>query len=125
MQKYILKIIYGKPLTYSSNELYAEANILDVRQLFAMQIVISVYRGKINLTVADHPYSTRNKEHIRPKASKTIGKRVYTYLAPRIYDLLPTGAKKSKNLNQFKRQSNFWIRDCGRGKINKIINQFY
>ena len=62
LQRKILKLISNKESMYSSNALYKELNILDIRQLFYLKVAIKAHFKRNNLTPIGHNYSTRGKE---------------------------------------------------------------
>lgn len=62
MQKWIVRIIHGKKITYPSEPLYQKSKILDTRQLYTLKIIISIFKRNIILRGKEHTYTTRNKD---------------------------------------------------------------
>lgn len=92
LQKKCLKIMYNKENTYPSDSLFAEARVLDVRQIFMYNILIYLYKDKKNLQKIDHMYETRHKTKDNVQfttTKKSIGQRCYAYLSRRIFNSLP------------------------------------
>lgn len=61
MQKRILKIMYRKEPTFSSNLLFVQARIFDVRQIFLNNILTHIHKNKNLLNNIDHEHFTRKK----------------------------------------------------------------
>nr|CAH7765302.1 unnamed protein product [Callosobruchus chinensis] len=59
MQKYIMKIIYKKPRTFPSDELFRFTKLLDIRQLYTQALLIYQYKHKEQIHKLHHNYSTR------------------------------------------------------------------
>ncbi|KAJ8983405.1 hypothetical protein NQ317_005870 [Molorchus minor] len=72
-QKWTIKIMHNKNYTYPSEELYKEAKILDLRQLYARSLLLRQYKLKPNINMyPNYNYDTRNKETMKfPKTAKT------------------------------------------------------
>lgn len=128
MQKWIIKIIYNKCYTYPSDDLYAEARILDIRQLFARSLILRLYTEKQknnnNLHGRNHNYETRNKNTFKtPKTEKTIGQRCHLYLSPILYNKLPSKVKEINSYNLFKNKVSKWLIETNRHEIRNAIDQ--
>lgn len=67
MQKRILKIMYRKEPTFSSNLLFVQARIFDVRQIFFNNILTHIHKNKNLLNNIDHEHFTRKKKNITLK----------------------------------------------------------
>lgn len=104
IQKRFIKIMLRKELTYPSNELYQEANLLDPRQLFFLNISIYQHKNQNQLQPVPYTYNTRNKHlsYIIPFPHKTIYQRGYLYLAPKLFSSLPAELKSEQKLSVFK-----------------------
>ena len=61
IQKWILKIIYGKEITYPSDELFSLANVLDIRQLSCLSLILE-QKKNMNKSDIQHNYQTRYRE---------------------------------------------------------------
>lgn len=101
LQKRFLKIIYNKDYYYSTELLYNESKLLTVRKLYCKALLIYQFKQIKNITeqtdlTLSYSYRTRNKEKgklLVPRAQKTIGQKSFTYLAPRLYNNVPTTFK--------------------------------
>lgn len=123
LQKWFLKIIFNREITYPSNELFTEAGVMDVRQLFCFAIATEYYKNKSEIKYRDHSYETRYKNIIceKPKISKAVGERSYAYLLLKLQDLLPQEVKDSPNVSVFKRRVKQWIHTTPREYINQFV----
>lgn len=114
IQKWLLRVIYSKPLLFPSDELYAMSGVMNPHQLYITQILSAVFSGKIDLQPIECSYETRNKNCIfTPRAEKRIGQRCFSYLAPRIYREIPRELRNEKNIGKRKRLIKEWIRHRG------------
>lgn len=124
LQKWILKIIYGKERNYPSNELYKESGICDVRQLFSLSILKYTFKNKTLLEKINHNYETRYRDEYRsPFCSKAVGQRSVPYIAPKLYSILPTNVQNITKFVNFKNQVKTWILQTPRQVIDSVINQ--
>lgn len=123
IQKKILKIMLGKENTYASNELFQDAQVLDIRQLYFLHVVTRQYSYNSELKPIDHIYETRYKQHAvkTQVAAKSVGQRSHAYLAPRFYNYLPLDIKNSVSLNIFKRKVKHLILEKERSEIHRLI----
>lgn len=125
IQKWVLKIIYNKNLTYPTSNLYNECGVLDLRQLFFLYISIYTHKNKNSITNIEHKYNTRYKQNscFESRSEKTIGQRNYTYLSPRVYNKLPNDIKIIKKIHVFKKKVKLWLLETPRQDIYNLINQ--
>lgn len=90
IQRKFLKVLLNKPPRYSSDLLYEESGVFDIRQLFYKSLVLYQYKERGDLLRSSHDYITRNRnKYITPFASKSIGQRSYKYLGPTVFNSLP------------------------------------
>lgn len=124
IQKWLLRIIYGKPLLYPSDELFAVSRVMNPHQLFVQQILNGISEQKIQLQLTECEYETRNKtnQYLTPRAGKRIGQRCFAYLAPRIYAAVPKELKNITTLIKKRKRLKNWVIDKGRRYFNSIIN---
>lgn len=125
MQRWILRIIYGKPLMFSNDSLYRESGMLDIRQLFCLSMLINMKKSKITSDPVDHCYNTRNRSSSLniPRCEKNIGQRCCNYLAPKVFNQLPSYIKKLNSLSLFRKMSRKWIVSIGRSGLIALISQ--
>lgn len=124
IQKKILKIIYGKEITYSSDLLYKETKAFDIRQLYFYCNCIRQFKQKNQHPTISHNCNTRNKENKYQTniARKTIGQRCFSYLAPRIYNVLPLEIRKIFSFNIFKKRCKDYIHKMPRKFVHDQID---
>lgn len=112
-QNAILKIILSKPFLYPTSQLYKEADLCTVRQLFIISAVRYAYLQK-NVILINHNYATRaktNQQLQTSKAYKTIGQRTETYVASRFFNLLPEWLQTKPSLHSFTRSLKKYLID--------------
>lgn len=125
LQKWILKVMHGKPITFSSDELFRISGVLDVRQLYAFKIFTSIFQRKISIKKIEHQYCTRNRDILLEslKCRRRIGQRSCNYLAPKLYSSLPKQLKDIKIYKTFKISIKQWMINGRRNFIADIINR--
>ncbi|KAJ8949945.1 hypothetical protein NQ317_011060 [Molorchus minor] len=64
IQKMFIKIIYNRNNVYSSDLLYTESKILDVRQIFLYKMLILQHKKRTDLIPIQHEYNTRHKKKL-------------------------------------------------------------
>lgn len=123
LQKWILKIIYSKNITYPSDALYTENKIFDIRQLYSLTLLTYNFKHKDEYEKIKHNYETRYKEgkFKTPKSKKTIGQRSFVYLIPRLYNRLPTSLTNIRNIELFRKKIKLWLHSLPRKEIKDII----
>lgn len=123
IQKKFLKIMLNKVNTYPSDNLYIDANVLDIRQLFYYTVVINLYNKKNTLRPVDHTYQTRTREvsYRTPFSVKSIGQRSVSYLSPRFYNFLPDEVKNINSFNLFKKRVKIFILGTNRIDLHKLV----
>ena len=108
IQKWILKIIYNKPKLYSSDSLYKESKKMDIKQLFAYNIIIYNFKNKNLITFINHKYNTRQKNiTLKNKNKKKVANKHFLNIIPYIYDKLPNSLREIKSLKVFKKKLKF------------------
>lgn len=103
-QNYILKIIYRKSKLYPTVDLYS-GDVLDVRSIYILDTCLFVRKHNKLKTYVEHSYDTRakmNKQLQIPNSSKNVNQRFLNYLAPKIFNLIPTEIRDLPSLNKFK-----------------------
>lgn len=122
VQKWILKVIHQKKKNYPSDDLFKEAMVLDIRQLYSLNVLLRQPRHDY-ISFLDHHYSTRNKFNIcrKAKCRKAIGQRSYIYQGQKLYDVLPPSIKEIANSYSYKRKVKQWLFDTSRKVIADIL----
>lgn len=102
--------------------LYQESNILDIRQLFYININITQYINKNELLTFTHKYKTRQqKKYKKPLMHKSVGQRCYKYLGPKLFNTLPDEIKNERTLHSFKRKIKINVNGFTRKEIQDLI----
>lgn len=124
VQKWIIRIIYDKDVTYPSNALFEESGLFDIRQLFALKTLLNMHQGKLKLESVNHTYQTRNKKNTFaiPKCEKRIGQRSLEFIGTKIYNSLPDSVKSIQQYSRFKIGIKRWLQTTERNVIHNIIN---
>ncbi|KAF0764986.1 RNA-directed DNA polymerase from mobile element jockey [Aphis craccivora] len=92
-----LKIIYHKPRLHSSKNLYSEAKLLTVKQLYYKKTLY--YMSKKNLIQpVVHTYNTRTEKLIYPKMNTTKYYNSYMITGLKLYEKIPISIKKLSKL---------------------------
>lgn len=125
IQKLILKIIWFKKITHSTELLFTETQLFDIRQLYAIKAIYNLSRNDRPLKnqEIDHSYSTRNKAMLiynLPANKKSQGKRSYEFLVIKIYNIIPHSIKTQKLNYHYKKSVKLWVTNS-RAKINKVF----
>lgn len=107
IQKWIIKIIYGKPITYPTEKLYELSRVCSVRQLHGRALLSYQH----NQGIPPKDYMEIRGNHLQlPKIKKTVAQRSFIYLAPLLYNQLPVDIKETKNNRTFNRRVKTWIK---------------
>lgn len=123
IQKWILKIMFKKDITYPTDDLFQMAKVADIRQLFCIAILIEQKKTK-NKKEIKHKYETRYKQDsfVTPTTQKTLCQRCFTYLGPRTYNELPLEIKKINSVGLFRKKVKNYIQNLPRMEIYKLID---
>lgn len=121
-QRRFIKFIYSKSARYPSNQLYTEAKMLDLRQLYFLSVCIRYHTHKHSSKLPTHSYDTRQGQYfVVPFMTKTVSQRSYSYLAPKLYNTIPQDLKKILNIHRFKKHLKQYI--IGNNRVN--IRSFF
>lgn len=125
IQKWILKIIHNKKRTYPSDQLFQLSQVLDIRQLYVLKILTNVHASKIKLNKVDYLHNTRQKDQAYKtiRSNKRIGQRSASYLAPRIFAVVPSNLRYTINCSAFKKKVSEWLKDPeNEGALKHILD---
>lgn len=125
LQKWALKIIFGKNRRYPTNLLYKDANVLDIRQLYFFKIIVLIHKKKIKLDDIAHAHNTRHKSgHVNiPKTRKEIAHRNFEYLAPKFFNFLPNNLKVLMHEKVFQKRFKQWMYTIERAEISNLFRK--
>jgi Reverse transcriptase (RNA-dependent DNA polymerase) len=122
-QKWLLKIILKKSYTYPSEQLYSESKLLDIRQLYFINLAKYYFVNKSN-TYRQH--NTRLRQVVKddiPKVYKTIGQRVFTYLSIIVAFELPNNFLELNSKRLYLSKVKKWLIEKPRMYAHQIIDR--
>ncbi|XP_039282991.1 Hermansky-Pudlak syndrome 1 protein homolog [Nilaparvata lugens] len=115
VQKLIMKIIKQRPPRYPSDQLYNEFGVMDIRQLYSLEIICRLHKNPESFQQRNHSHNTRNRNLLNMSvARKAIYQRLFNHLAPKLHNLLPAQIKSIENPRRFKTAAKNWIIPTGR-----------
>nr|CAH7738545.1 unnamed protein product [Callosobruchus chinensis] len=124
VQKWILKTIYNKNITYPSDILYNESGVLDPKQLYCKSMLLKFYKDRTTIPVVSHKYKTRFRDSKNievPLMNKLVGQSCFLYLYPKVYNNVPARIKSIHSYSKFKYEIKKWIAAEGRTTISNIL----
>lgn len=111
IQKFILKIIMKKSLTYPSDQLFKECQCLNIKNIYVLESIIFVYKNIKTYNLPTHVHNTRsvaNSNLLIMKYDRTHQLNYIDYLGPLFYNKLPLSIKNINNIATFRyRVKNF------------------
>lgn len=120
IQKLFLKIMLHKKISYSTDLVYRDSKMFDIRKLFYYNSVVNFHKTNDKI-IQLHNYNTRNKNVcVTPFMTKAVGQRSYQYLAPKLYNNIPKEIQ-SLNLLSFKKQCKLFVMTTSREIVNSYI----
>ena len=130
-QKSILKAALKKPLRYSTNLLFQDFTVLDVRQLFIKVLLCHAIKNNFDfLWKSDYEYLTRHNINIGisiPRILNTISTKCSYYISHFIYGKIPVELRTlgSCSLAVYKRKLDQWLLATGREASAAMIVSNY
>lgn len=129
LQNRCLKIIFNKPLLYSTLTLYSDAchsvlpltNLCDIQTTLFVHDVINnpKFHHTIQLITTNSSRSTRQRNNLqRIRAHTTRGQNRLSFIGPTLYNLLPDNLKLLENRSIF----NARIKQHYKQKLNETFN---
>lgn len=112
IQKWILKIMYGKQRRYSTELIYRESDVLSTRLLYFKNAVNFQHKNTKTLKPIDHGHVTRtktDKQYLITRANKYTGQRSLSFLGPRLYNKIPSNIRQITNPKKFTMKLKIWI----------------
>ena len=131
LQKAILKVMLGKPKRYPSEQIYREAKVFTLRQLFIKASVLFYFANPyIVNSPSIHVHSTRFKSHqkvVHPRLNLTLTSRSPQYLIYLIFNSLPIDLKNPNEISRssYKRLIFTWLIQLGPANADKILKSIY
>ena len=123
-QRWLIKVMYGRPYLYSTDDLYKESGLFDIRGLFCKELALAQFKKRSNSPKVAHEYLTRNKEDkfTVPRICKTIGQRCHSFLGPRFYNALPANIRSINSFTLFKKYVLKFVSDQPRERLKQLID---
>lgn len=116
----------NKSVLYPSKLLFTEAKVLDIKLIYCKTLLNYHYKNKNKYAEIRHNYSTRlrnNEGLILPTAGKTITQKSFSYIIPRLYNILPNEIKRSNTIYKYKKEIQRWLlNERTQKKINEVLN---
>lgn len=104
IQNTILKILFKKDRLYSTEYLYTDNKIMNVRQLFAYRCLMWMFDNKTD-ELQHLSKHTRQADNMRiPFFRKSHSQRFIFYYGPKIYNLLDSHIKRIHKRNEYKKE---------------------
>lgn len=112
-QNKIIKLLFHYPYLTSTSKIYAETNLMNIRQLFAYNTCLLI-RKILNKTIhtsitltQTHQVTTRATRRrasylVLPKTRTNYGKRMLTFEGAQLFNKLPTELKNVDSMSAFK-----------------------
>ncbi|KAJ8980641.1 hypothetical protein NQ317_017937 [Molorchus minor] len=121
LQKRLLKIIYKKEFTYSSNDLFNESNVMDIRSLYFYQCVLYQWQSRVPIIPRKTTRAANNNNLRAPKTKTTCGQRCFTFLSIRAYNHLPKTIRQINTIKGFKNKAKDHILKTQRNEIHDVV----
>lgn len=113
-QNGLLKIILKKPRLYSTELLYSECGIFDIKALFYYHCLLYMFNKYNPELLSNKTYQTRsvsNKWVDIPLYRKSHLQRFVFYVGPKLFNILPPYLKTIKSYNLYKKEIKKFILD--------------
>lgn len=105
-QNTILKVMFKKSRLHSTNTLYAESKLFDIRNIYSYNCLLWIHNNE-DYILTENAYNTRamvNQHIVVPLFKKVHLQRFVFYLAPKLYNILPQMLKNITNRNKYKKE---------------------
>lgn len=127
VQKWLLRVILCRSRLYSSDKLYEEAGVFDIRQLYCYTLLIRQYTNRNNIKSFTHGYPTRQRDVLcrTIRCKKTVGQRSSSYIEQKLFNVAPKSIKEATNFVSYARMVKKWIYSKPRDFFHNIVNLAY
>ena len=120
-QKCVIKTIIRKPFRFPSDLLFKEFNVLSVRLLYAKNILIYLRTKAETPSKSKQTLATRraagNYMNV-PFMRTTFGQRHFSFIGPKMYNILPVFIKETPSQQVFKKELKKWLLGDGNTLID-------
>lgn len=120
VQKFILRVLFRKNRMYASRLLFTK-EICNIRTIYMTTICVYLHTHSALKNFVDHDYGTRNKvkRNLKiPLNYRSINLKYVSYLAPRVYNMLPTNIREITDRGRFRDQCVEYICSNYRNFVN-------
>jgi hypothetical protein len=114
-QRLVIKVMYRRCREYPTEELHRESGFLTIRQLYVRTILTYIHNEQSNFQ-PNHvlTHNTRSRSQLRPPHTRTsFAQRNYTFLAPRMYNIVIPQLGHIVNARNLKTLITRWLRERG------------
>ena len=122
VQKFIIKVCLFKRRLFPSDLLFKDSGFLNIRQIYLRNVLRFSAKNRVFCDSVSHNIVTRSvtfKNVTVPRYSFSLTQRQISYVAPKIFNMLPTDIKlnlskgevskfKTKTINK---KINYWLKD--------------
>ena len=135
IHKRVLKLVYQDSLDLAVQELLAKDKLVSVDQKNLHLLASEIFKSKTGVSpelmndifhFVERPYNLRSDYTLERKRDHTIyhGSESLSFLAPKLWDLLPNSIKNSASLKEFKTKINTWVFErCPCRICNKYVGR--
>ena len=109
-QNTLLKIIFRKDRLFSTQLLYQETKLLNIRQIYTYQCILRVYLKQKQFS--RNTLNTRAGTNLNKNLyffSKWLTQRSFLYYGPKTFNLLPMAIKQINKVSKFKKDIKTFI----------------
>lgn len=121
-QKSIIKIMYQKPKSYPTDQLFQETEIMELRQIYCVQCLKFIYTRPYNFNKNPNRSSQRHTicVYTVPHCKTRLAQRHINCIAPKLFNSLPHSISMCQNLNSYKNNVKIWVK-----KINLELSNLF
>lgn len=110
-QNYIIKVMLKKPKMYSTQRLYDEKMLLNIRLIYVLQSITFIHT-KFQKQLLQHTANTRTitNNHIKQQFfTKTTCQKFVSFLGTKFYNIIPNNIRKIHNLKTFNYKTKLYV----------------
>lgn len=106
-QNTLIKILFRKSFLFSSEKLYKESGLFNVRNIYIYHCLLWAFKmeDKYNQTPSYITRFTENKKIVVPKMNKSHSQRFVFYQGYKLFNCLPLQIKEIKRYKRFKTEA--------------------
>lgn len=130
-QKSIIKAALKKPRRYSTEELFREMKVFDIRQIYVRTLLIYIFKkSDIVFETNAHEHNTRNCLNVgirMPRVYKTFSLTCSSVIAHYVFQNIPIELRQfyQYSLPSYKRKVKKWLMEIGRDNTEQLITSVY